>query len=302
MTYKDATMAMKTIAAYMKDKSKGETVAKKGTYKDAKAKDPKLDEYIKARNKAEKGSSEYNAAQNKINKAYEKGPTDRPVTPKKNSVMANQKESGDSAGEKVKKKVDAVTDTGIPEGVKAPKEKSAMDKAKDAIKAGDKKAAKESGLKGQLKRVAKREAGKKKRANKRQEKAEARTAKSEQADELKSVATRSDDTMAMYFKQKIKYNNSAKATAIRVAADEKDKKNASPKGKKALDHDISSMISHATYGKPMANMNHSMTNKMHMKSATMDGGQVSAKDPAAPAKQLKKLGGSILSKHFKRNR
>ena len=29
MTYKDATMAMKTIAAYMKDKSKGETVAKK---------------------------------------------------------------------------------------------------------------------------------------------------------------------------------------------------------------------------------------------------------------------------------
>ena len=39
-----------------------------------------------------------------------------------------------------------------------------------------------------------------------------------------------------------------------------------------------------------------------MKSATMDGGQVSAKDPSAPAKQLKKLGGSVLSKHFKRNR
>jgi hypothetical protein len=50
-----------------------------GTYVGAKAKDPKLDSYIKARNAAKKGSPEYNAAQNKINKAYGKGPTNRPT-------------------------------------------------------------------------------------------------------------------------------------------------------------------------------------------------------------------------------
>ena len=50
------------------------------SYAEAKKRDPKLDEYIKARNAAEKGSPEYNAAQNKINKAYGKGPTDRPTT------------------------------------------------------------------------------------------------------------------------------------------------------------------------------------------------------------------------------
>ena len=48
-------------------------------YAKAKKKDPKLDSYIKARNNAKKGSPEYNAAQNKINKAYGKGPTNRPT-------------------------------------------------------------------------------------------------------------------------------------------------------------------------------------------------------------------------------
>ena len=51
------------------------------SYAEAKKRDPKLDEHIKARNAAEKGSPEYNAAQNKINKAYGKGPTNRPTTP-----------------------------------------------------------------------------------------------------------------------------------------------------------------------------------------------------------------------------
>lgn len=191
-------------------------------------------------------------------------------------------------------------------------EKKPMDKALEAIAAGDKKAAKKSGLKGKLKRVAKRQAGKVKRDNKKAEKAQEATKKSRELDQLRSVATRADDTMAMYFKQKIRYNNSAKDVAIRVAADEKDKKHASAKGKKDLDHDISSMISHANYGKTMSNygksmakMDHGgMAKKMHMKSATTDGGQISAGEPSAPAKQLKHLGsgGSILSKHFKRNR
>lgn len=48
-------------------------------YARAKKKDPKLDSYIKARNAAQKGSAEYNAAQNKINAAYGKGPTNRPT-------------------------------------------------------------------------------------------------------------------------------------------------------------------------------------------------------------------------------
>ena len=42
----------------------------KGTYASAKKNDPKLDEYIKTRSSNEKGSAEYNAAQNKINVAY----------------------------------------------------------------------------------------------------------------------------------------------------------------------------------------------------------------------------------------
>ena len=46
-------------------------------YAEAKKKDPKLDEYIAARNKHPKGSADYIEAQNKINAAYGKGPTDR---------------------------------------------------------------------------------------------------------------------------------------------------------------------------------------------------------------------------------
>ena len=58
-------------------KSQGKTVtpAKKGSsYAEAKKKDPKLDSYIKIRNNSKKGSAAYNAAQNKINSAYGKGP------------------------------------------------------------------------------------------------------------------------------------------------------------------------------------------------------------------------------------
>ena len=53
-----------------------------GPYADAKKKDPKLDSYIKTRNNSEKGTAAYNAAQNKINSAYGKGPQ-RTVTPAK---------------------------------------------------------------------------------------------------------------------------------------------------------------------------------------------------------------------------
>jgi len=59
------------------------TPKKSDPYADAKKKDPKLDSYIKERNKHKKGTPEYNAQQNKINKAYGKGPTNRSTTPKK---------------------------------------------------------------------------------------------------------------------------------------------------------------------------------------------------------------------------
>lgn len=86
----------------------------------------------------------------------------------------------------------------------------------------------------------------------------------------KSMSTMYSDGPIKYFKQSIKYDNSTRATAIKVAADEKDMTHASPKGKKELKHDVSSMISHATMNKPIAYMH----------------GKI-------------KKGGSILSKHMK---
>ena len=75
------------------NKKKKET----GAYDKALAKDKNLPSYIKTRNNAKKSGdkSAYNAAQNKINKAYGKGPTDRKVTAvdgtkTKNSVMLDQ--------------------------------------------------------------------------------------------------------------------------------------------------------------------------------------------------------------------
>jgi hypothetical protein len=125
-----------------------------------------------------------------------------------------------------------------------------------------------------------------------------RQMKKESKDETATNRYGGGETPAAYFRQKIKYNNSAKGIAIRVAADEKDKKHASAKGKKALDHDISSMISHASmktntmrYGDSMAEAKHGMP-KMK---TNQDGGGYAATNPSAPGKQLKKLG-SILSK------
>jgi hypothetical protein len=58
-------------ALKMKAEADAASALKKGTYESAKKKDPKLDEYIKTRSSSEKGSAEYDAAQNKINVAYD---------------------------------------------------------------------------------------------------------------------------------------------------------------------------------------------------------------------------------------
>jgi hypothetical protein len=64
------------------DPKKGTPVGTKSTnpYAEAKKRDSNLDSYVKQRNAAEKGSLDYNEAQNKINKAYGKGPTNRRTT------------------------------------------------------------------------------------------------------------------------------------------------------------------------------------------------------------------------------
>jgi len=176
-------------------------------YAEAKAKDKNLDSYIKTRKNAKKGSSEYNAAQNKINKAYGQGPTDRPVTPKE-EVKVEKKE--------VKKEVK----------VEKPvvKELTAMEKAQKAIASGDKEAAKESGLKGGLKRQAKRSAGKKDRemarddrkANKAEGRADKEAEKTAKKESIKAAGSRkaarltqkSDAAKEAEKQEKDKYNKS----------------------------------------------------------------------------------------------
>lgn len=68
---------------------KGDTRGKmkKGTYRYAKASQPGLDGIISKRNKAMKGTAEYNRYQNQINKAYGVGPTNRSTTEKTVSTI-----------------------------------------------------------------------------------------------------------------------------------------------------------------------------------------------------------------------
>ena len=76
-----------------KNRSKvdAKTKSRTSTYASAKKQDSKLDSYIKTRNSAKKGSSEYNAAQNLINKAYNKTGPRKDTTPKgKATTMAKK--------------------------------------------------------------------------------------------------------------------------------------------------------------------------------------------------------------------
>lgn len=74
---------------------KGDTRPKmeKGTYRYAKAANADLDNIISKRNKATKGSAEYNRYQNQINKAYGVGPTNRSTTEKSVSATKTPKVS-----------------------------------------------------------------------------------------------------------------------------------------------------------------------------------------------------------------
>ena len=289
---------------------------KGGTYASAKKKDPKLDSYIKARNSAKKGSSDYNAAQNKINAAYGKGTTKRKVTVADGSktstgVMAPKAET--------KTKAEKITDTGIPKNVKAPKPKTAMEKAKEAIASGDKKAARKSGLKGKTKRVAKKLAKEVKKVtkSKAQEKdiaeltasASPTTFKSfDQMDSKNAMATAGESPAGMYdgpikyFKGKINYD-------IKEASNSNLSQSARNNYAKNAQHDMKSM---GKMNETMTYMHGSM--KGDQSKTKMDYANFKGTDPKYHGKTgashgdqsatrrdyAGKKGGSILSKHFKK--
>ena len=306
-----------------KDVVKPKPAAKTGTYASAKKKDPKLDSYIKARSNAKKGSSAYNAAQNKINVAYEKGPTDRKVT----KVAKGSEVSTGVMRPKAetKTKAEKITNTGIPKDVKAPKPKTAMDKAKEAIASGDKKAARKSGLKGKTKRVAKRLAKgvdkAKKKDVKEKQLAELKSAASpttfksfDQMDSKNAMATAGEAPMEMktpmemksspinYFKQSIKYdireasnsNLSASARKHYSRNAEADVKSMSKMGDKTMAYKFGAMKGDQSASK-IDYANYKGTDKGYKgKTGSSHGDQSATRRDYAGKK-----GGSILSKHMK---
>lgn len=157
-----------------KTKSSEKGAPKTGTYASAKKKDPKLDSYIKNRAAAKKSGdkSAQNAAQNKINTAYGKGPTDRKTTPKVEKMEPKKAKAIDTKDVVIKKaptpdpkrKVGKITssntkkelDKGTFKEDKVATEANRGKIVAEKIIAGDKKAGKKAGLKGGLKRKANR--------------------------------------------------------------------------------------------------------------------------------------------------
>ena len=172
------------------DPKKGTPVDSKkaNPYSAAKKRDSNLDSYIKARNAAEKGSNEYNDAQNKINKAYGKGPTNRRTTygPEKKGETAKATSTGKSAAtamssqSKTKPTLERnMTSTKTP-ATKSPTKKESRQTGRAAMKdrrqsARSKKAAAKEANVGESRKV-QRIAGKMAKAN-----VKGKTAKSDRA-------------------------------------------------------------------------------------------------------------------------
>jgi hypothetical protein len=77
----------KTSSTPSTPKAPQTTAPKKGTYEYAKSQNTNLDSIISRRNKAAKGSAEYNRYQNQINKAYGVGLTSRSTATKTTSAI-----------------------------------------------------------------------------------------------------------------------------------------------------------------------------------------------------------------------
>ena len=147
-----------------------ETKKKSDPYGDAKKNDPKLDEYIKIRNSAKKGSKEYVDAQNKINSAY--------GVKKRHSVTVDTNTSNTTPPANNKEKETASTekkDTGVQTGTKKQTGAEKLVAAKDAVK--DARAAKKAAR--IEKRAAKKSARQEKRAARKQKRADKILAKAE---------------------------------------------------------------------------------------------------------------------------
>jgi hypothetical protein len=158
------------------------TETKKGTYAYAKASQPELDNIISKRNKATKGTAEYNRHQNQINKAYGVGPTNRSATEKTISTI------------KPKVTIDTKTPTPStdlrtlePKAPKITNEKAAKKSARNTAKAQEVRQkgidALASGNSGKALKLKRRETRINKRAEKQAEKAIApakQTAKQQQ--------------------------------------------------------------------------------------------------------------------------
>jgi hypothetical protein len=148
---------------------KGDTRGKmkKGTYRYAKASQPKLDSIISKRNKATKGSAEYNRYQNQINKAYGVGPTNRSTTEKTTSTIKPK-----VTIESKKPTADVLT---TPKASKITNEKAAKRSARKTSRAQKTREkgieALESGNTAKARRLYKREQRIKKRAAKQADKA-----------------------------------------------------------------------------------------------------------------------------------
>jgi len=157
---------------------------KSNPYSAAKKKDANLDSYIKARNSATKGSNEYNDAQNKINRAYGKGPTDRRTTygPEKKGQAApdSAKRLGPPKNSEAKPTLQMnMTSTKTP-AAKSPTKKESRQTGRAAMKdrrqsARSKKAAAKEANTGESRKV-QRAAGKMAKAN-----VKGNTAKSDRA-------------------------------------------------------------------------------------------------------------------------
>ena len=311
------------------DPKTGKSKAKGGTYASAKKKDPKLDSYIKTRNNAKKSGdkSAYNAAQNKINIAYGKGPTDRKTTTEVEK-MEPRKAKAINPKDVVIKKAPKITssdtkkelDKGTFKEDKVATEANRGKVVAEKILAGDKKAGKKAGLKGGLKRQANRAGkavGKKKSKDLALDKAgEATTRKEVKKSGVKGKFKRAamDDVAAKKDQKNKKMQEIILSAATFKDFDQMDTKNAESVAEmktpmemsdgpiKYFKQSIKYDIREATNPNltSSARKNYSMNAEADMKSpGKMTKAPMTMSKAPTEMQGAKRKGGSIISKHMK---
>jgi hypothetical protein len=130
---KGATIGPKNKQA---PKSVKDTTVKKDPYAEAKKRDPKLPQYIKQRQGLKKGTPEYNAVQDKINKAYGVSKRHSNVTVRKNegSNKSVTKDKNKATGEVTKLKTKTRRDGQLKKEVSVKKDKQKGTYTKTKVK------------------------------------------------------------------------------------------------------------------------------------------------------------------------